>query len=456
MRGVMVAGTASGVGKTTVTLGLIGALRRRGLRVQPFKAGPDYIDPSYHAAVAGVPSRNLDTWLVPPAGVAELFARATRDADVAVVEGVMGLYDGRSARDETGSGAELAKLLGLPVVLVVDTAAVARSAAATVLGFQRFDPGLRLAGVVLNRVGGERHAALCRDAIEPATGVPVLGALPRRDDLALPERHLGLIPATEGATPAAVFEQVVDLVGRSLDVDRLLRLAALPALAPAPPALFPEAPAPTRARLAVALDRAFSFYYRDSLDLLAAWGAELAPFSPLADADLPAGSGGVYIGGGFPELHAGELAANAAMIGALRRAAGRGVPIYAECGGLMYLGESLVDFAGAAHRMAGLIPASSRLTERRLSLGYRTVRALADGPLLSRGQEVRGHEFHWSRLAGAEPADAAYEVTDQGGRREGFRRGSVLASYIHLHLASDRRLAPRFVAACGAAREDGR
>ena len=453
-QGFMVAGTASGVGKTTVTMGLVGALTRRGLRVQPFKAGPDYIDPTYHTRAAGVPCRNLDTWLVPGPGVVELFARAMRGMDIAVAEGVMGLFDGRSSLSEEGSSAELAKLLGLPVVLVVDASAVARSIAATVLGFQSFDPQLQLAGVVLNGTGSERHASLCREAIEATTGIPVLGALPRRDDLKLPERHLGLIPTVEEATGEAVFQRITDMVEAAIDVERLLGLARMAAVSPEGAGLFPPEPVPPRACIAVAMDRAFSFYYRDGLDLLEAWGAELAPFSPLEDTELPPEATGVYIGGGFPELYARELAANQGMARSLRQAAQRGVPIYAECGGLMYLGQSLVDFDGAAHPMVGLVPACSHLTDTRLTLGYRTLRALSDGPLLRRGQEVRGHEFHLSRLEREAPAaEAAYDVADQPGQREGFQRGSVLASYVHLHFASDGRLAPRFVEACRRARE---
>ena len=450
----MVAGTTSGVGKTTVTMGLIGALRRRGLRVQPFKAGPDYIDPTYHTRVAGVPSRNLDTWLVPHEGVMELFGRAMRNRDVAVVEGVMGLYDGRSSTSEEGSGAELAKLLGLPVILVVDASKVARSIAATVLGFQRFDPDIRLAGVVLNMVGSERHAQICRDAIEQATDIPVIGALRRQDEHRLPERHLGLVPTVEGATADAVFDRIVDTVEGAVDLQKLLALSDALLPQPSREYLFPPDPVPPQVRIAVAMDRAFSFYYQDGLDLLEAWGAELAPFSPLEDSELPAGIDGVYIGGGFPELYAKELAGNEGMAQALRSAARVGVPIYAECGGLMYLGRSLVDLDGARHKLVGLIPVRSSLGETRLTLGYRTVRALADGPLLKRGQQIKGHEFHWSRLDDEHPdGDSAYEVSENGGRREGFQSGSVLASYVHLHPASDPHVAPRFVQERRAVRE---
>jgi cobyrinic acid a,c-diamide synthase len=449
-RGVVVAGTASGVGKTTVTAGLLAALRRRGMRVQPFKAGPDYIDPSYHTRAAGTACRNLDSWMLPPPAMQELFFRAAEGADVAVVEGVMGLYDGRSGEDEAGSTAQVAKLLGLPVVLVVDAAAMARSAAAIVLGFQRFDPALTFAGVVLNNVGSPRHADMCRAPIESATGLPVVGALPRRADLTLPERHLGLIPAVEGPAADSYFDELAMHVEQHIDLDALLRRAA--PLAPcAASGLFPDAPVPATARIAVAMDRAFSFYYQDSLDLLTAWGAEIVPFSPLSNGGLPDGIGGVYIGGGFPELYAADLAANHAMRASLRRAADRGLPLYGECGGLMYLGESIEDFDGVRHEMAGVVPLRSRMRAGRLTLGYRTVRARRDTMLLRAGETVRGHEFHWSELTDAALEPAAYDL-EETGRPEGYAAGSVLASYVHLHLGSDPRLTPRFVEAYGGTR----
>ena len=447
MRAVVVAGVHSGAGKTTVAVGIMGALARRGLRVQPFKAGPDYIDPSYHTAVTGRPCRNLDRWLLSREAVAELFHRAARRADVAVVEGVMGLFDGRSGEGEQASTAELAKLLRAPVVLVVDAQAMARTAAAVVLGCRTFDPALRLAGVILNRVAGQAHAEMARVPIEREAGVPVLGWLPRDPDLALPERHLGLIPTVEGRTAQAFYDRAVAAVERGVDVDRLLRLAS-EAEGPeeAAPCLFPPEPQPVRARVAVAVDRAFSFYYQDSLDLLEAWGAEIAPFSPLADAALPAGSGAVYVGGGFPELYAAELAANGPMKAALREAARRGVPVYGECGGLMYLGTCLTDGEGREHAMAGLAPLRTSMAGARLTLGYRTVRALRDGPVLRAGETAPGHEFHWSRPEGEPTADrAAYALEDRGGAPEGYQRGNVLASYVHLHLGSRPGMAARFV-----------
>ena len=441
------AGTASGVGKTTIASALMGALARRGLRVAPFKAGPDYIDPSYHTRASGEASRNLDSWLLPHSAVVELFVRAAAGKDIAVVEGVMGLYDGRASLGEEGSTAELAKVLGAPVVLVVDAAGAARSVAAVVAGFKSFDPALRLGGVILNGIGSQRHYSLCREAIEGDTGTAVMGYMPRRDDLRLPQRHLGLIPTVEGVAGREFFDRLTHQAEETLDLDRISALVAEPALSPGAPELFPTQRVSPRVRIALARDRAFSFYYQDSLDLLEAWGAELAPFSPLKDSVLPSGISGVYLGGGFPELYARELGTNRALREAIARAAGGGMPVYAECGGLMYLGRSIKDFEGKEHPMAGVIPVSSRLEGSRLTLGYRTVSALSSGPLLRRGETVRGHEFHWSVLESGSGETNAYRIVGEG-RREGFRTQGVLASYIHLHMGSLPAMARRLVESC--------
>ena len=452
---IVIAGVRSGVGKTTIATGIMGALARRGYSVQPFKAGPDYIDPSYHQVACGVPSRNLDTWLLPHATVLELYGKASARRQISVVEGVMGLFDGHSSLDEEGSTAQLAKLLGAPVLLVADAAMVARSVAAEVLGYQQFDPDLNLAGVILNGVGSPAHLAFCQPQIEATTGLPVLGYLPRRTEFEQPERHLGLIPTVEGTVARQWYDTLIAQVEETIDVGRIVELAQHSAsLAPSlgdAPQVYPAEPQPKRAIIAVAQDKAFNFYYQDSLDLLEAWGAEIVPFSPLEDEALPEGAGGVYLGGGFPELFAAELSANRPMLDSIRQAAERGVPVYGECGGLMYLGRSLTGFDGQAHPMAGLLPAASAMSQSRLSLGYREVEALSDGPLLASGQQVRGHEFHWSTLEQPPQVDeSVYRVVNQGGRPDGFRAGSVWATYVHVHLGSSPRLAPRFVETCAA------
>ncbi len=451
---LVIGGATSGVGKTTIAAGLMAALTRRGLRVQPYKVGPDYIDPSYHTAATGRPSRNLDAWMLRETTVVELFARSSERADIALVEGVMGLFDGLSGLDEAGSTAQMAKLLRAPVLLVLDVSRTSRSAAAMALGYARLDSGLRLAGVILNRVGGPRHRDWTKEAIESLTGLPVLGALPEGPGLELPERHLGLIPVAERPALDVFLEKLVPLIDEHLDVDRILALAS-----EAPPLLVPSASlfnrkAPTTAvRIAVADDEAFSFYYADSLDLLAAAGAELVRFSPVHDRALPNGALGLYIGGGFPELFADRLAANERLRREILEAAHEGMPIYAECGGLMYLSEGIVDFDGNLFPMVGAVPGRAMM-ERRLRIGYVEVEPLYDNILAGPGMRLRGHEFHCAQWDDPKPAFAAYRILNQGGRHEGYVRGNLLATFVHLHLATDSRLAGRFVASC--ARYGGR
>ncbi|OGO24983.1 MAG: hypothetical protein A2144_10335 [Chloroflexi bacterium RBG_16_50_9] len=448
MKAVVIAGATSGVGKTTVATGLMGALAKRGLKVQPFKAGPDYIDPTYHTKVTGVPSRNLDTWLLAPDTIIELFNRAMTGKDIAVIEGVMGLYDGRSPTNDEGSTAELAKLLKAQVLLVVDSRKGARSLAALVGGYRDFDTSLRLEGVVLNGIGSDGHLRVCREAIEHYTSVPVLGYLPRSEELTLPERHLGLVPAVEGGVKEGFMERLVAQCEATVDIPRILGLSEQAAFPKTGAGLFPLSPLAAVTRIAVARDKAFSFYYQDSLDLLEAWGAELVPFSPLQDIGLPPDTSGLYIGGGFPELYAADLSANTDTKKAIRLAAKRGMPVYSECGGLMYLGKSIADFQGNEYDMVGAIPAASRIDSPRLSLGYRTVRALRDGPLLRQDETVRGHEFHWSVLGNGSDGANAYRVLDTQNRIEGFQKQNLLASYIHLRLGSLPGMPMRFVENC--------
>lgn len=456
-RRLVVAGVSSGVGKTTIVSAMLAAWRRQGRSLQPFKAGPDYIDPTYHTLAAGRPCRNLDSVLLPPATMRALFERAARGVDIALVEGVMGLFDGRNDAGEDGSTAQIAKLLGAPIVIVIDVAKTARTAGAVALGCATFDPDLPAAGFILNRVGSETHARTATESVEAATGLPVLGTIPREDALTLPERHLGLIPTDESAPDATYFDRLADLAENHLALDRLWAIAAAPAQIPGPglgrwSSPFPSEPPRVRARIAVARDRAFSFYYEDSLEILTAWGADLLPFSPLADPALPEGAQGVYLGGGFPELFAAQLAENLPMHAALRGAAAAGRPIYGECGGLMYLGESLRDFAGHRHPMVGLVPIASAMQRQRVTVGYRTATALRRTPLLEPGMRVVGHEFHYSQPeTPVSEAQAAYRLAERPDEPEGFIAGQVLASYIHVHFGTDPAMARRFVAACAVA-----
>ncbi len=456
---LVIAGAHSGAGKTTLTAGLIAALRRRGLVVQPFKAGPDYIDPGYHTLAAGRPCRNLDTWMLPAEAVAASFARGCRGADLAVVEGVMGLFDGFGYDDETGSTAHLARLLAAPVVLVLNIRSLARSAAALAQGYARFDPALPLAGFILNNAAGASHGAGVARVVAGATGLPCFGWLPRDERLNIPERHLGLVPTAEPGRWEAFIAAAADHVAHYLDLDALLT-AARTSL-PRPPLLAGKGAEAdrtsssrrdkrVRCRIAVARDEAFNFYYEDNLELLVEAGAELAFFSPLADPALPAGTAGLYIGGGFPEVYAGRLAENAGLRRALAAAIADGLPTYAECGGLMYLTGSITDLDGRAHPMVGALPGRSVMTGR-LTLGYREVVTACATWLAPAGVALRGHEFHYSDWI-ERPADlpAAYRIATAAGqpeRREGYASGNLLASYIHLHWGANPELAARFVAA---------
>jgi cobyrinic acid a,c-diamide synthase len=452
---VLLAGTHSSVGKTTVALGLLGALARHGVRPAPFKAGPDYIDPSLHAQAAGRPSRNLDVWLLDAPALRAVLRRGLQQADLAVIEGVMGLFDGIGPSQD-GSTAALARALDCPVLLVLDVAAMSGTAAALVLGCQQLQPGVRLAGVILNRVGSDGHLQGTAEAIRAATGLPVLGSLPNEPELAVPERHLGLVPAAEGGVPHAVLDRLAELVATRFDLAAIGRIASsAPALDETP--LAPIDAVASGVRIGVAQDRAFGFYYQDTIDLLGECGAEIVPFSPLDDPQLPTALDGLYVGGGFPELYAAELAANAGMADAVRRHVQQAKPIYAECGGLMALGQTLVTFDGARVPMWRVLPLESRMRQERLSIGYREVEAVRSSPLLERGARVRGHEFHWSEADPPPPDLAAYRVLDRSGDRlEGFCVGATLASYVHLNLAGAPALARRFVAACARARLAGR
>lgn len=448
---VIIAGTASGVGKTTFTVGLMAALQARGLRVQPFKCGPDYLDPTYHTLAASLPCRNLDTWMLTPEVMTGLFTHAVTGADLAVIEGVMGLHDGRGGAGARGSTAEVAKLLRAPVLLVIDTAKLSRSAGAMALGYQTFDPDVRIAGLLLNRVGTERHRRWVTEGIEERVRIPILGYLPHQASVVLPERHLGLAPAREVEDVAGSLAAIREQVEATVDVEGILALAHTAGPTPAGRALFPETPPQSKVRIGLAHDAAFGFYYQDNLDLLRAWGAELVVVSPLRDHILPPDLHGLYIGGGFPELHARELTANRSLRQQIAEAAGDGMPVYAECGGLMYLAESLVDLEGQQHGMVGAVPGTSVMQRSRVRMGYVTATAIRDSILARAGVSLMGHEFHWSSMAPPDPRHAAYRISEDGNRLEGIVAGSagnILASYLHLHFGSDLRLMHRFLERC--------
>jgi cobyrinic acid a,c-diamide synthase len=445
-KGFVVAGPSSGAGKTTVTLGLMAALKRRGLIVQPFKCGPDFIDPGHHQRVCGRPSRNLDGWMLTPTVNQGTFFRHAASADVSVAEGVMGLFDGASRSSGAGSTAEMATMLGLPILFVVDASKMAGSAAALVHGFATFDPAVRLAGVIFNKVGSTSHYGLLKDALERAGDTVSLGYLPRDEQLRMPERYLGLVTAEECVLSENAVAHLADLIEQYVDLDRVLDVAGVVA---GRPERVASTPTGGPVRIGVARDRAFCFYYQDNFDALRAAGADLVEFSPLDDRELPDALDALYFGGGYPELCAEALTGNVTMQAAVRRFIESGHAVYAECGGLMYLAQSIQGRDGQTWPMIGALPFTVVMTERLQRFGYVEVTLTHDCVLGAAGTTARGHSFHCSRIADV-PADIprSYRLrytlagTEEA---EGFSVGSVLASYIHLHFQSNPSLAPEFV-----------
>jgi cobyrinic acid a,c-diamide synthase len=444
---LVIAGTHSGVGKTTATLAILAALRQRGRRVQAFKVGPDFIDPSHHAAVTGRPSRNLDGWMLGEAVNRAIFARAAVDADLSIIEGMMGLFDGSSPVNEIGSTAELAKQLDAPVLLVIDGSAMARSAAAMVSGYAKFDPALRVAGVLFNQVSSEGHYKLLKEAVEQETDVVAVGYLRPDQAVTISERHLGLMTAVEQGT-GELYGLLAKAAAETVDLDRVEALARscreLTVAAPQPVARNHG----RNVRIGVAQDLAFCFYYPDNLELLEAEGSELVRFSPMNDQVLP-DVDMLYLGGGYPELHGEVLTGNVTMRAAIREFAERGGTIYAECGGMMYLTQAIRDFAGTSHEMVGLFPAEAVMQKPGLTLGYRTVE-LSQGCILgASGTTARGHEFHYSTLVPKGRLNYACALRDaQGDSKgsDGLVLGNTLALYTHIHFASQPQLAITLVA----------
>ena len=467
---IVVAGTSSGVGKTTVVVALVRALAAEGLKVAAFKCGPDYLDPTYHARATGRPCHNLDGWMMGREAVLATFQRASVGADIAIIEGVMGLFDGASPTGEEGSTAEIAKWLAAPVLLVIDASGMARSVAAMAQGFARFDAELDLAGIICNRVGSRGHLDLLRRACDAP---PVLGGFPKQPDLAFPERHLGLFTADERTIPEAKLDAwgraasewlgtsaIVQRAGAAPEPAPSAATAPVPALASASALgssrsiVAPAAPlADERCRIGLAWDEAFHFYYEDNLARLASLGATLVPFSPLHDARLP-DVDGLYLGGGYPEAHASVLSHNTSMREAVASFARAGGPIYAECGGLMYLSRAIVTADAALHPMVGLIPAETVMKNRLVALGYVEVETQLPTALGPAGLRFRGHQFRYSELGAFDgPVLEPYTARKRRGgetSREGFTSatGNVVASYVHAHFASNPRVAAGFVTAC--------
>jgi cobyrinic acid a,c-diamide synthase len=474
---IIIAGERSGVGKTTVTLALLSALKHRNQKVQSFKVGPDYIDPMFHEYITKLPCRNLDPFLTSESYVQQCFIRHSQNTEYAVVEGVMGLFDGAAGGDDYASTAHIARLLDLPVVLVLDCSRLSRSIAAIAHGYTNFDPRIRITGFVLNRVGSDRHLELLTDALEPLQ-LPILGVLRRQDNITIPDRHLGLIPSNELENLHTVVEQLAQLGETCFDWKKLLPLmeskvngnlekipnSSLPihnssfptpnSSFPTPNSSFPihNSPFPTpnsapKIRIAIAHDSAFNFYYPDNLDILENLGAELVNWSPLEETKLPEDVQGLYFGGGFPEVFAAELANNFPARKAVQNAIFSGIPTYAECGGLMYLCEEIIDFAGNTYPMVGVIP-STAVMGKKLTLGYRQAVAMQNSPMISRGSQIRGHEFHRSTL-NLEPQNPLLEMQlgydSQNLKSEGWQVHQVHASYLHLHFGANLEIPKRFL-----------
>jgi cobyrinic acid a,c-diamide synthase len=469
MRGAVIAGTHSGCGKTTVTLGLLSALRKKGLHVQSFKAGPDFIDSGLHGMITGRHSRNLDLWMCGEEYVRSCYVRNSSDADISVVEGVMGLYDGAL------STSTLASCLKLPVILVIDAYGMAETAGAIVNGFVSCGAGARkrrsgeaeggyagqqIAAVVFNRIASQGHFKRIKESVE---GVPVVGYLSRELEFEIPHRHLGLTVAEEDPVSRESVDHLAEAVLRCIDIDMIVELTAKTTPSVTLPGNLtckdkeglPSARTDNPKIIAVAYDRAFCFYYEDNLDLLRTAGARIVKFSPLSDSGIPAGADAVYIGGGYPELHAGALSANVRMLGAIKEWADSGKPLYAECGGLMYLSRGIHDFDGTFFGMAGVFPFTTKMKEGRSKLGYREVSLKADCLLGRKGEVLRGHEFHYSEIAEAHPVPGISEIysvkggSDKAPHSEGYSHKNALASYIHIHFGSNPCIASEFVGHAG-------
>lgn len=443
MRGIIIAGTHSGCGKTTVTLGVMSALRARGLVVQPFKCGPDYIDAGLHRIAAGRASRNLDLWMCKEGFVQRTFLSNSIGSDISVIEGVMGLYDGDSGT------AGLAVCLDIPVILVIDAFGMAESAGAVVAGFCEYGRKIggqspRIVGVIFNRVASENHLNRLKASVKE---IPVLGRIARDVKFEIPHRHLGLSTAEESPLDETSLAGLAKTVEEHIDLDAILSMA----LSLDSSAIAPDVSLPATVRIGVAMDKAFNFYYQDNLDVLRSAGAEIVPFSPIADKKIPDCIDALYIGGGYPELYARELSSNHSMLGSINEFAKSGGVIYAECGGLMYLSSGIMDLDGLFHGMAGIFSFETEMNAKRARLGYREATLKNDSLFGAKGRRLRGHEFHYSSIrkgAFTKGYNLEYKIADGYGQPledEGYRTGNVLASYTHLHFGSSEGTGESFI-----------
>ena len=449
-KGVVIAGTQSGSGKTTITLGLMAALQRKGLSIAPFKIGPDFIDPGHHTNITKKSSRNLDGWMLSKSYNLKCFSNATQNAECAIIEGVMGLYDGYDGTSEAGSTAQMAKWLNLPVIIIVNAKSMARSVAAIVQGFENFDPDLTFAGVIFNNVGSERHLNYLKEAVESSVKMPVLGGVPRNNDITIPERHLGLVTSDEHLFSDKTIDLLADLIETHINLETLIK--ELPYINCNK--IIDKTPQKSKVRIAVARDKAFCFYYPDNFDWLIHYGAELVFFSPIEDDKLPENIGGIYFGGGYPELFANKLSQNHQLLNDIKEKSENNMPIYGECGGFMYLCQTLKPYSSKnQYTMTGCFPLNTSMTKKINVLGYREVNLKKNTIIGNTGMTLRGHEFHYSKLD-SEIHDNIAKSYQVSGRKkmsayeDGFQIKQTLGSYIHLHFGSMPESAKIFVNKC--------
>ncbi|MCP4353440.1 MAG: cobyrinate a,c-diamide synthase [Desulfobacterales bacterium] len=449
---LLIAGTSSGSGKTTVSMGLMAALIRRGYKVAPFKVGPDFIDPGHHTQITGVVSRNLDGWMLSEKYNREHFYKYSANSDIAVAEGVMGLFDGYNGKTEAGSTAQMAKWLGLPVLLVVNARSMARSAAALVQGFERFDDDLKFIGVVFNNIGSERHLAYLRDALEDTVHMPCLGGILRDSGLGIPERHLGLVTREENPLSPDYLNQLADHIEQGIDIDSVLDSCRMTGNTRSEQFVTGNLQQTDKVKIGVARDKAFCFYYQDNLDMLTAAGAELVFFSPIKDAKLPENLNGLYFGGGYPELFAEALSENRSMCSEVMKMSQAGMPIYGECGGFMYLCSGIIDIKGSGFPMAGCFPFTCIMQDKLRALGYREITLMQKTLLGDPGEIFRGHEFHYSEMDNDfGNVQTVYEASDREGvekKVQGYQVNQTLGSYVHLHFGNNPNAAENFVRCC--------
>lgn len=444
---LVIAGTSSGVGKTTLTIGIMAALRKRNLLVQGFKCGPDYIDPTYHTAVTKRISRNIDSWMFEEDVLLDIVERNSRDAHISIIEGVMGYFDGKNPLENTGSAAHIADITNSPVLLVVDCSSMARSAAAIVKGFQMLQQPSKIVAVIANRVGSEGHYKIVKAAIEQECGIPVIGYMQKNDDLHLPSRHLGLVPAIERGELDSYFEKLAEEVEKTINLDQLLKVAETKALAKMEPSIF-KTTSNEKVKIAVAKDAAFNFYYEENLQLLRANGAEIHYFSPLANEPVPEDIDGLYIGGGFPEEFAEQLSKNLLSKETIKKAIEKGVPTVAECGGFMYLTNSIETKYGKNYPMIGMIGGEVKIQSKLVALGYREIFGKKENFLLGEDEIAKGHEFHYSTYIAKGTDTPAYDVKSRFGQKEaGCLLYSLVAGYVHFHFASNPKLVRNWIKA---------